>query len=1418
VPVEVLPSSWQVLGTDVLAGTETVTVSDTTSSDGPEVVYDNDTSAQWQSANGTSGKYWQVDLGSGQEQAVERVNLMSANDMNGDSAHNITSLQVKGSVDSSTWVTLADVDPSSWALNQMHTIDFSNDTAYRHYRLEKAAGGASGGLNLKEVELLARNATATDFGTNGFHLDFADGADLGNDVGSNNNDFTTTNLDATDQTLDSPTRNFATFDAADGHSDIVLSGGNLIVDSTSAYGHNRAIKASTSVSTGKYYWEVKIANGAINGSRSIGIIDATHSLTGSTDYLGGLSNAIALDASQGTVRSSDTPIAYLGTSLSVGDVVGVVVDMDAQKLWFSVNGSYVNNGDPETGANPVDTASLGFTWPASIAPAASTQSTRELHFNFGATDLLYKPAGFGTLESVTIEGTTFGDPIETPTEGNDSIEGTLEADVIDGLGGDDKLIGNGGVDTLSGNDGDDLLIGGEGDDTLSGGAGDDTASYADNISGYTVSYDSATDTITVTDTDTSNGDEGTDTITGVESFDFNSTTLTKADLEAAPIATDSAAQVATDGVADWTLTGSGGSGTLTYAIEGLAASTDGAHLAANGWYETAMGNFVRVTDAATGDYEYDAVNGYEGADSFDFRVTDDATGVSSVATVDVGVGFPGYAIEHSVSFDAAEGESLSRTPAGAGDRKAWTYSFWLKGDVSGSTSQKVLSVGPDSSNRFNVYFADNKMGVYQQASGSTQLDAVSDTLPDNSNGTAWHHYVVSVDTAAATGAERVRIYKDGNLVGFDSGYPNTYIGQNVDTFVNGTEKHRIGVQYDDTNQHLDSDLAEVVLIDGQALDALAFGEFDANGDWVAKAVDPSTWMAPEDVTSSVDAVNTSASMSDPDSDVAHLTDGNATTKWSSLNGSSGQYFEFDFGAGDERAIEQIYIDFRQDNSSGYLDSLDIKASNDGVTYTTVSTVTNPGWAEGENVTLEFANSTAYRYWRVEKASGASNTNLNIYEAKMYVMGPATDLGTNGFHLDFADGANLGDDAAGSNDFTTTNLDATDQTLDSPTDNYATLDPNGVLLGSGGTLSDGNLSWEGGWTGTQEVVGTIAIPSSGSFYMEGRITTAGSTPRSTYFGFLDADRGPNFSHGILSRADTAALSGSVKVLDGAESTDGPYASWRSTDVDIGMLYDVDNDVVKAYVDGVLQWTQENASTYLTGNTILPYVVGGDGTVFTVDFGQNGFNETIPAGATPLSSAHIDGTTYGEPLVTPTSGNDSIEGTSDADVIDGLAGDDKPTGNEGGDTLTGNEGDDQLIGNAGDDTLSGGSGDDTYSFGRGDDADLIDNIGEGASADTVKFGATIDTDQLWFRQDGNDLVVDVIGTADSVTIDEWYASADNRVDTFETADGSTLDDANVQNLVSAMASFSPPALGETELSQALHDSLDPVIAANWQSGGS
>lgn len=113
-----------------------------------------------------------------------------------------------------------------------------------------------------------------------------------------------------------------------------------------------------------------------------------------------------------------------------------------------------------------------------------------------------------------------------------------------------------------------------------------------------------------------------------------------------------------------------------------------------------------------------------------------------------------------------------------------------------------------------------------------------------------------------------------------------------------------------------------------------------------------------------------------------------------------------------------------------------------------------------------------------------------------------------------------------------------------------------------------------------------------------------------------------------------------------------------------------------------------------------------------------------------------------------------------------------------------------------------------------ADVVNNRNQAGDDDKMMFGAGVAADQLWFRHVSNDLEVSIIGTSEHVMLSGWYEAASNHVSTFALSDGKLLADADVENLVSAMAAFAPPPAGQTQLTVDQHQQLDNVIAANWK----
>ena len=106
--------------------------------------------------------------------------------------------------------------------------------------------------------------------------------------------------------------------------------------------------------------------------------------------------------------------------------------------------------------------------------------------------------------------------------------------------------------------------------------------------------------------------------------------------------------------------------------------------------------------------------------------------------------------------------------------------------------------------------------------------------------------------------------------------------------------------------------------------------------------------------------------------------------------------------------------------------------------------------------------------------GETDETYGHWKAKAY----EGTYGTNGFYLDFKDSGSLGNDANGSNNWTPTNLAATDQMVDSPTNNFATLNP---LSNGANTYADGNLSYLIS-AAPSNVSGSIG-QSSGKWYFE-----------------------------------------------------------------------------------------------------------------------------------------------------------------------------------------------------------------------------------------------------------------------------------------------------------------------------------------------
>ena len=193
------------------------------------------------------------------------------------------------------------------------------------------------------------------YGTNGFYLDFANSADIGNDVSGNNNDWTVNNLVASDVVPDSPTNNFCTWNPLDQRSVTELKEGNLKLEQEPNY---EGVRATFQIPpSGKWYFEGYVEE-APSGSKPVlfGLADKSVDVTVSP--IGLADNFIWALEGDRKIRVDGTTYSPVISGVgAAGDILQVAIDVDNNEIYFGYNNTwYQTNGgtaaDPSTGTNP----------------------------------------------------------------------------------------------------------------------------------------------------------------------------------------------------------------------------------------------------------------------------------------------------------------------------------------------------------------------------------------------------------------------------------------------------------------------------------------------------------------------------------------------------------------------------------------------------------------------------------------------------------------------------------------------------------------------------------------------------------------------------------------------------------------------------------------------------------------------------------------------------------------------------------------------------------------------------------------------------------------------------------------------------------------------------------------------------------
>src|SRR5262249_2258256 len=125
----------------------------------------------------------------------------------------------------------------------------------------------------------------------------------------------------------------------------------------------------------------------------------------------------------------------------------------------------------------------------------------------------------------------------------------------------------------------------------------------------------------------------------------------------------------------------------------------------------------------------------------------------------------------------------------------------------------------------------------------------------------------------------------------------------------------------------------------------------------------------------------------------------------------------------------------------------------------------------------------------------------------------------------------------------------------------------------------------------------------------------------------------------------------------------------------------------------------------------------------------------------------------------------------------------------DGLTGDGNNNMLDGDGGGDVLAGGGGNDTYVFKRGYGQLVINNgvQGNGIPSSTLSMGSGISPDSLWFSRSGDDLIVQILGSSDRITVKRWFLNTYQQLQSIELAGNLRIGAQSVNALVSALAAY-------------------------------
>jgi len=181
-----------------------------------------------------------------------------------------------------------------------------------------------------------KTSPSVTYGSNGYFLKFENSGAMGTDSSGNSNTYTVGGT--LTQNVDTPSNNFATMNPLDNYyPNYTFANGNTTVTTGGNYSYPQA---TIYVNTGKWYWECKAVSKTGGGDEyMIGI--QGKSVTG-TNSPAQSNNGITVYGVDGDTYGMGGNGTSFASAYTAGDIIGVALDCDNNKVYFSKNGQWSN--------------------------------------------------------------------------------------------------------------------------------------------------------------------------------------------------------------------------------------------------------------------------------------------------------------------------------------------------------------------------------------------------------------------------------------------------------------------------------------------------------------------------------------------------------------------------------------------------------------------------------------------------------------------------------------------------------------------------------------------------------------------------------------------------------------------------------------------------------------------------------------------------------------------------------------------------------------------------------------------------------------------------------------------------------------------------------------------------------------------